>query len=271
MRGDLSLNVTPHIILVTYAEGLLFTSTQKKIVESAKKSSHYIYAWNKTALKETFPQHNDIWDSNPDSVYPACIAMKAFLVEFAMKHALQNDWVIYADSSRYYTNGITERFDTFVLRLLQHGLDAYPGTALCGLTNIDNGGLVSRKTFTAFEADRPKYWFAPHFQNNFFAFAKNRRTADFMKRWAEYSLDRNLNCASAVPDQAPFSVLVSKYEFPIVSFCTGINTPHWQELKDVDFIMSRVVLHVLYDYDEFLKSLPIVWDKKCTIIGEMIG
>ena len=267
VRGDLNLSINlPHILIVTYAQGEPYLTTQRQIVSAAKASSHYIYSWNLDTLSILFPQHNSVWN-NEGNGRPACVAMKAFVVELAMRHANPNDWIIWVDSSRWYLDGVLERYDVFVQRLIQSGLDAYPGTALCGLTNIDNGPLVSRETFRALGADRPKYWFAPHFQNNFFAFSKNQRTIGFMEDWKAYSMDLKINCASIVPDQAPFAVLVTKYSFPIVNLCTGPNMPHFHDLKNIDFILSQDVIHVISDYDKFQQALSLDWDQECQIKG----
>jgi len=212
---------------------------------------------------------NKIWNANfPAARRHLCLVVKSILVQRALNISDTGDWVLWVDSSKYFRDGITGSFNSFIHNLLGHSLVAYPGTVLCGLTNIDQGGMVSRTTFKSLYADRPRFWFAPHFQSNFFAFARNNNSDNFFKQWVAHSLNLDVSCASLVDDQAPFSVLVSKFNFPFVNFCRGQNDPDFQALKDVSRILSHnSSLRIETDYDVFLSSLNLNWDAECEIKG----
>jgi hypothetical protein len=139
---------------------------------------------------------------------PCCIAMKSFLVLEAMKKSNDGDFIVWIDSSKYF-HGIQGNISRFIhMMTSSHGLTAFPGTALCGLLNIDNG-VVSEATFRAVWLNNPFYWFATHFQDIFFVFQKNKRNLQFMTEWTKYEMDTTLNCLSASDDQAIFLLLVT--------------------------------------------------------------
>jgi len=278
IRGQLPLELgKPKIHIVTYAYGEKYLTSQQHVISSALPSAHFIYAWNRSTLNEYFPHHVAVWAQHePEKTTHKhyCVGMKSVLTEHAMTFADEGDWIVWMDSSQHISRGFSVHFDSFVQSLIKSGVDAYPGSVLCGHTNIDQpsfGGLISRKTFSAFDLDRPRYWFAPHFRNNFFAFAKTNRSTTFLREWTDYSTNNETYCASLVEDQAPFSLLVSKHRYPIVSLCGGLNEPPYEHLKDVVYILERIDRNkhrIFRDSDDFQSTLPIKWDEECSIRGK---
>ena len=166
-------NTTPRVLLVTYAQNEPFVSSQQQIIKTQKDNSvDFIEAWNLERITAEFPQYQKHWEYPGKNRRPSCAFFKPVVVSDIMTKSNDGDWIIWVDSSKYYVNGIKGNMRDFVATLDKLGLDAFPGVALCGIANVDNR-CVSIKTFRGLQVDIPKYWFAPHFQNNFFAFKKN--------------------------------------------------------------------------------------------------
>lgn len=259
------------VILVTYAQYEPFLSSQRNLIASQLAldgSVDDIQAWTVELLHERFPNHSDVWGH--EAFRPGCAAFKPVVVRSAMVQAKEADWVIWADSSKHYTGGIHSNMKDFVRKLEELGVDSFPATALCGISNVDNG-CVSAKTFRDMDLDLPRYWFSPHFQNNFFAFKVNKRNLAFMLEWEQYMLNIDVACGSRVHDQAIFSLLVAKYELKFLSLCdfgSTLHKPHYHELKNVDFVISRVMQmdksSVMHSQDQFLRLWRnIQWAPAC--------
>ncbi len=229
--------------LVTYAENEPFTHSQQNIVKTQQnRSIDAIEVWNKRSLIERFPQYINQWNYPGLHGRPSCVFFKAVTVNDSMYRSSDGDWIVWVDSSRYFVDGIQESIGEFVRMLDTLGLDSFPGVALCGLANVDNQ-CVSAKTFRDLNVDIPRYWFAPHFQNNFFAFKKNKKNLEFVHEWTELMMDMNVACGSGSDDQALFSILVTKYNLVFLNLCNfeiELNNPDFQTLKNVDFVIKKV-------------------------------
>ena len=233
----------PKTFLVTYADNEPFTYSQQNIIKTQQnRSIDVIGAWNKKNLIERFPQYIEQWNYPGLHGRPSCVFFKPVLVNDSMYRSNAGDWTVWVDSSRYFVNGIQESIGEFVRMLDKLGLDSFPGVALCGLTNVDNQ-CVSAKTFRDLHVDIPRYWFAPHFQNNFLAFKKNQKNLEFVREWTEMMMDMDVACGSSNDDQAIFSILVTKYNLLFLNFCNfemELNNPDFQMMKNVDFVINKV-------------------------------
>jgi hypothetical protein len=278
---DLEANTAGRkVVLVTYAQNEPFLSSQKRIVESQlnKGSVHSVEVWNLEKIKLAFPQYTEHWNHPGRNGRPSCVFFKPVLMKHVMAESNEGDWIIWSDSSKYFTNGIHGNMSSFVTILDELKLESFPGVALCGLANVDNG-CVSIETFRGLKLDTPRYWFAPHFQNNFFAFKKNDVNQKFIEEWVQIMTNLDLACASGVDDQAPFSLLVTKYNLKFLNMCNfeiGLNTPNFQELKNIDFIVEKVLAYdisrVMHTQEDFLMQWrKIGWNPMDCRLGETSG
>jgi hypothetical protein len=252
------------IILVTFAHYEPFITSQQMIIKTQQnRSVDFIEAWGWDKLVSKFPQYNSQWNFPGTHGRLSCVLFKPVLMTDAMSRANDGDWIIWTDSSRYFVNGIQESMREFIAKLESLHLNSFPGVALCGLTNVDNR-CVSTKTFRDMNVDIPRYWFAPHFQNNFIAFKKTDQNWAFLKEWSEYMIDMDVACGSGADDQSLFSILVSKYNLKFLNMCnfeTHLNNPDYQSLKNIDFIIKMVSLmnesSVIHTQDD----LMLMWRK----------
>jgi hypothetical protein len=254
-----NLTLSYKVILVTYAQNDPFVSSQKKIIETQQGwSVDEIQSWNYEKIQNYFPQYHSQWKHPGKNGRPSCVFFKPVLMSSIMSQYNDGDWIVWVDSSKYFVNGITESMKSFVSALEKLKLDSFPGTALCGLANVDNK-CVSIKTFNGMKADVPKYWFAPHFQNNFVAFKKNSMNLNFLNEWRTIMTDMDMACSSGSDDQAIFSILVTKFNMKFLNLCNfrhGLNNPDYQSLKDVDMVIKSVsdmnTSHVMNNQEEFI-------------------
>lgn len=258
------------VILVTYAQNEPFTSSQQKIAETQSirqdKSIDFIEQWNLGRVLQEFPQYKMHWTHEGRNGRPSCCFFKPVLMFDVMSRFKWGDWIIWIDSSRYFGDGVKSNLRKFIGVLHDLNLDVFPGVALCGISNVDNR-CVSIETFQGMNVDTPKYWFAPHFQNNMFAFQKTPNNLNFMKEWKEMMSDLNFACASGSDDQAIFSILVTKFNLKFLNLCdfsTKLNEPHFQNLKNVDYVIEMVstfnTSHVMKSQENFImKWRTIGW------------
>ena len=252
----------PKTILVTYADKEPFANSQKNILKTQQnKSIDIIEGWNPQTLMERFPQYMPQWNYIGLHRRPSCAFFKPVIVNDTMSSSNDGDWIVWVDSSKYFVNGIQESIGDFVNFLDKLGIDSFPGVALCGITNVDNL-VVSTKTFKDLDVDIPRYWFAPHFQNNFFAFKKTPKNIEFIQEWTQLMMDMDVACGSQVDDQALFSLLVTKYNMPFFNLCnfeTEFNNPDYQTLKNVDFVINKVyalgLSILMLTQDDFMRQM----------------
>ena len=233
----------PVVKLILYAQGEPYESSRNTIARSVQGSVDEVIVYDFDKLMNEFPEFANVWRHQGHR--PACAGWKSVLVYDAFKRAKYGDWIIWADSSKYFTNGIQANLKQFVARLENVSVDAYPGTALCGISNVDHY-VIAEKTFELIEMDIPYFWYMPHFQDNFFAFKKNTANDLFLSDFVLYSTNMSISCESHTNDQAVFSLLVAKHRvaLPVFNLCDfgngKMNTPHCDALKNVDFVVGRI-------------------------------
>ena len=240
------------IHLVTFGHNEPFETNGRNIVKQVLQHTYADTArfWSMQDMKTEFPEHASIWDYiKPDTPFkrPGCMAQKAALVlEVMVNRSQPGDWIFWTDSSKHYAT-FNVNLTAFVAHLeTKLGLDQYPGTALCHLVNTDNscGVLVQPAVFRAMDLDEPRYWFAPHYQNNFFGFKNTPRNQAFVREWKKYNLDMNVACSSHPNDQSIFSVLVAKYEMKAPYLCDGSKqwkSPDSHTLKNPEYVVNAIM------------------------------
>jgi len=242
----------PHrrkVHVVSFASGSVHETSGKVILQNITdfNLADTSRLWSMEDMMTRFPEHADIWNFEVANithrVRPACMAQKSFLVLNLMQNVPADDWIFWIDSSKYHhgMGANLRNFATYLEDVLH--LEQYAGTSLCRQTNIDMRQLVSPLVFQALGMDEPRYWFAPHYQNNFFGFKNTPRNRQFVEEWLHHNLNMTVACSSHPHDQAIFSVLVAKYEMKVPFVCheqAGWRVPVAHALKNVDWLVNTI-------------------------------
>lgn len=249
----------PLTVLVTFSENEPFVSTMAKLNSTHRDPGGFdvFQGWKMDDVKAQWPEANHLWTLQGQS-RPACMAVKSFIVSQAMKDFPEGSWIWWIDSSRHHPVPLQSDVGPVVDFLEQHGAVAYPGVPLCRLTNFDKIH-VDPRVFTSLNLDIPTVWYAPHYQNAVFGFKNNALTRQFVAEWRAAMSDTDIACASFAHDQAPFSALVRKYDFPAVHVCTEdqqYRGPDPNTVKNPNFLFKNIVdrpYQKLYKADEILR------------------
>ena len=126
--------------LVTYAERQKYADTQKKLDLTFERSGFITHEkWSMSRLRQTiwFKNHSALWEEY--SKLPRgdnlLWAWKPFIILEKLTRVPENDWVFYTDSSKYYTGGFADDFESVRVKLERmahenHGCTCIPAVRL---------------------------------------------------------------------------------------------------------------------------------------------
>uniref|UniRef100_A0A7S4BH85 Uncharacterized protein n=1 Tax=Chrysotila carterae TaxID=13221 RepID=A0A7S4BH85_CHRCT len=110
----------PTVTFVSYASGEPFVTSQRRFAETAKMAgADRVELWDRERVSATEwgRQHMQAVPRSPTA--PGCktCAWKPFIILEELKRLREGDFVIYADSSRYYQRGFARPFTPLLARL----------------------------------------------------------------------------------------------------------------------------------------------------------
>ena len=124
-----------NVTFVTYADGKPFTLTQRMLERTApRRGADTVVSWTRRRVNETDWGQRHLWRF--EQKYDAARwVWKPFLIWDALRRARPGDFVVYADSSRYFVKGLERS-----LLPLTNVLDADASGALGG-SRLGGGAL----------------------------------------------------------------------------------------------------------------------------------
>jgi len=218
-------NINVH--LVVYSNGEPYNSTKEKTIRSAQKycsKNIIIHEYNLDIIKnkswfkeiEQLPKYNKI--GRRDGYYNC---WKAYIIKEVLDKIEDGDILYYVDSSRYYLEGFTEKFD--LLCNITKNLGIIAGSVGLDMLNIHycNNLKVWNKVYSNNKINNFIYLFKKHVLNSWFILEKNELNKKFIDEWVYWSCYKDNELKDPLVtyqdsvDQSVFNILTYKYNFYI--------------------------------------------------------
>jgi len=278
------------VLLVTYAQGEPFVSTQRKLIKTAKAAGGVdtVVSWDFRSLNST------AWARRHLS--PLALrrwAWKPFLILDALRRVRTGDFVVYLDSSRYIRRGFTHsilpltnflhaeaeitagapRGSTYgAIAGLRHALrnnagifwngrnvheDHHTKTKRCDLCDLVwHLGLCHDGDETCCD----RYYHAPHVQASYSVWQKGRFSLSFVHAWKAACEDEEVLKRCKWGDQSVLTLLATKASFELglrlahIAFpsANGSFTPVGNRRKDPSELLGRMASVAGGDLPHFL-------------------
>ena len=110
-RSPLSMRTKATVSLVTYANGEPFVSTQRLLLRTASAAGiNRTVTWDRTTVEKTAWGRRHLAGVPKAPTAPGCstCAWKPYIILDELRQVRNGDWVLYADSSRYFAKGLSE-------------------------------------------------------------------------------------------------------------------------------------------------------------------
>eukprot|EP00439_Symbiodinium_sp_Y106_P051237 s204_g6.t2 len=226
------------VLLMTYASGEIFQQTQRLMDESlhiAEIVDHL--KWNESEWQSG--ERYDWYHRHDDVNFPRGGAWKPYLIWQAFRQVKWGDWLIYHDSSRYYSQGFSSSVQP-LLEWLEENREENPCECLPAVqmrATLEHEW--TQKCVAAYGAQMPKaafevfcdvltrldlcgperdttcceyYWQQPTHQHSWSVWRKNRRSARLLREWAKWSENYNTLAQLPLVDQSLISLLFYRFK-----------------------------------------------------------